>query len=170
MPITEEDKAISGQPNHGALEEVDLGSDETKLNENLTKEEADVLIPEITKCTLSTCQRVDPEGTEPQPVAAEEKYSKDERLSLSLAEASEPQPVAPTESEESWPVTKAENSWLSETIQDSKPEPLKPAGWNTTETAETAEDLNLVTEIVKELQMNEEDQPTEGNECIFLQI
>ncbi|XP_066480158.1 glutamate-rich protein 5 [Tiliqua scincoides] len=162
LPITDEDKTISGQHNHGVMEEVDLGSDETKLNENLTKEEADTLVSEITKCTLSTCQRVDPEGTEPQSVAPEEKYGKIERLSLSLVEASESQPVEPIEGGESSPATEGGESWLSETIQDSKPEPHKPAEWSTTETAETAEDLNFVTEIVKELQMNGEDQLTEG--------
>lgn len=137
------------------MEEVDLGSDETKLSENFTKEEADVLVPKTTKCTISTCQRVDPEGTEPQPLAPEEKYTKIERLS----EASEPQPMESTEGGESSPATEGGESWLSEIIQDSQPEPLKPAEGSTTE---TSEDLNVVTEIVKELQMNAEDQLTEG--------
>nr|XP_056710675.1 glutamate-rich protein 5 [Euleptes europaea] len=163
LPITDENETIPDQTKLGGMDEVDLASDGTKLSENLAQEKADVLLPEITKCALSACQRVDPEGTEPQPLAPEENFSRSEALATGLVEASEPQPVELTEGEEPHPATEAANPQPPEIAQDAKPELVQPTEESTPEPLVTAEeDFNLVTEMVKELQIDEEDQLKEG--------
>lgn len=167
-PITDENETIPDQTKLGGMDEVDLVSDGTKLSENLTQDKADVLPPEIAKCALSACQRVDPEGTEPPPVAPEEKFSRGEPLPTGLVEASEPQPVELTEGDEPHPATEAANVQPPETAQDAKPELVKPTEGSTPEPLVTAEeDFNLVTEMVKELQIEEEELLTEGNQCYY---
>ncbi|KAL8181869.1 UNVERIFIED_CONTAM: hypothetical protein K2H54_033075 [Gekko kuhli] len=162
-PINDENETIPDQTKLGGMDEVDLASDGTKLSEDLTQEKADVLLPEITKCALSACQRVDPEGTEPPPVAPEEKFSRSEPLATGLIEASEPQPVELTEGDEAHPATEAANAQPPEVAQDAKPELVKPTEGSTPEPLMMAEeDFNLVTEMVKELQIEEEEQLIEG--------
>ncbi|XP_053106723.1 glutamate-rich protein 5 isoform X2 [Hemicordylus capensis] len=161
FPTTDENETIPDQTKLGAMEEVDLGLDGTKQSEDLTKEEMDVLVPGLTKCVLSTSQRVDPEGTEPLPAASEEKFCRGDLLPSGLAEAGEPQPVEPTESGESQPTTEAASAWLPETAQ--KPEPARSAEGNAAESAGTEEaNPHLVTEFATELQMGEEEPLTEG--------
>ncbi|XP_060099438.1 glutamate-rich protein 5 isoform X2 [Heteronotia binoei] len=162
-PLTDENETIPDQTKLGGMDEVDLASDGTKLSENLPQEKADVLLPEITKCALSACQRVDPEGTEPPPVAPEEKFSRGEPLPTGLVEASEPQPVELTEGDEPVSITEAANAQPPEITQDAKPELVRPTEGSTPEPLVTAEeDFNLVTEMVKELQIEEEEQLIEG--------
>ncbi|XP_077207944.1 glutamate-rich protein 5 [Paroedura picta] len=162
-PIIDENETIPDQTKLGGMDEVDLASDGTKLSENLIQEKADVLLPEITKCTLSACQRVDPEGTEPPPVAPEEKFSGSQPLAAGHVEASEPHLVELTEGDEPYPVTEAANAQPPEITQDTKPEFVKPTEGSTPEPLVTAEEnFNLITEMVKELQIEEEEQLIEG--------
>ncbi|XP_062987054.1 glutamate-rich protein 5 [Elgaria multicarinata webbii] len=164
LPITDENDTIPDQSELAVMEEVELGNKtyETKLSEDLGKEEGDVLIPGITKCALSTCQRVDPEGTEPHPVALEEKFTCSGPLPAGLLEAGEPRSVEPSgEGGEPQSVTEAASTLLLETVQDSKPEPVESSERVTPEPA-AEENVNLVTEMVKELQVHEEEQLTEG--------
>ncbi|XP_054841061.1 glutamate-rich protein 5 [Eublepharis macularius] len=163
LPITDGNETLPDQTTLGGMDEVDLVSDGTKLSESLTQEKADVLLPEITKCALSTCQRVDPEGTEPQPAAPEDKFSMGEPLPMGLVEASEPQPVELTESGDSHPTTEAANTQPLEIAEDAKPELVKPTEGSTPEPSVTAdENFDFVTEMVKELQLDEEEQLIEG--------
>uniref|UniRef100_A0ACB8FE93 Uncharacterized protein n=1 Tax=Sphaerodactylus townsendi TaxID=933632 RepID=A0ACB8FE93_9SAUR len=163
LPITDENETIPDQTKLGGMDEMDLASDGTKLSENLTQEKTDALLPEITKCALSACQRVDPEGTEPQPVASEEKFTRSEPLATGLVEVREPQPVEVTENDEPHPATESANLQLPEISQDAKPELVKPMEERTPEPlVMTEEALNLVAEMVKELLIDEEEQLTEG--------
>ncbi|XP_044280043.1 glutamate-rich protein 5 isoform X2 [Varanus komodoensis] len=157
LPITNENDIIPDQTKLAAMEEMEHGPHETKLSE----EDADVLIPGITKCALSTCQRVDPEGTEPHPVASEEKFINREHLSTDLLEASKPQPVEPSEFGEPQGVTKVPGILLLETVQDSKPESVESSTRMTPEPG-AEESVNLVEEIVKELLVAEEEELPKG--------
>ncbi|XP_028592262.2 glutamate-rich protein 5 [Podarcis muralis] len=160
LPIAVENETVSDQTKLGVMEEVALGSDGAKLSKGVAEEEADVLIPGMTNCALSTCQRVDPEGTEPQPVAPEEKFSKS--LPVALLEAGEPRPVIPAEEVgEPQAATETANTLPPETVQDNQPDPVESAETGTSEPATEEIVRNLVTEIVKELQADEEQQ-TEG--------
>ncbi|XP_034981428.2 glutamate-rich protein 5 isoform X1 [Zootoca vivipara] len=160
LPIAVENESVSDQTKLGAMEEVELGSDGAKLSKGVAEEEADVLIPGMTNCALSTCQRVDPEGTEPQPVAPEEKFSNS--LPVALLEAGEPRPAKPAEEVgEPQAATETANTLPLETIEDSQLDPVESAETDTAEPATDEIVRSLVTEIVKELQVDEEQQ-TEG--------
>ncbi|XP_061459676.1 glutamate-rich protein 5 [Rhineura floridana] len=161
VPIAGENETIPDQTKLGVMEKVELGSHGAKLNKDLAKEEEDALIPGITNCALSTCQRVDPEGTEPQPVAPEDNFNS-VALPTGLLEAGEPLPVKPSEEVgEPQAASEAASPLLPETVQDNKPEPVESTETSTPEPA-AEENSSLVTEIVKELQVGEEEQLTEG--------
>ncbi|KAJ7337992.1 hypothetical protein JRQ81_010518 [Phrynocephalus forsythii] len=204
LPITKENDTILDQTKLVPIKEVELGSQEINLSEGCAKEEADVLIPEITSCTLSTCQRVDPEGTEPQPVTLEEKLDcSSGPLSPPLLEAGEPLPVEPSkevaleppdakeatvettkevgleppDAKEATvetskevglepPEAKEAADSLVMTLHDSKPESLESSQQGTPEPG-AEESAPLVTEMVKELQVDEEEQHTEDNTCLL---
>ncbi|XP_060631629.2 glutamate-rich protein 5 [Anolis sagrei] len=105
LPIANEKDTIPDQTKLGAIDEVELGSPGIKQSESLDKEVADILIPGLTNCALSTCQRVDPEGTEPQPLALEEKLNISGPFPASLLEAGEPRSVDLAKEEVSEPPT-----------------------------------------------------------------
>ncbi|XP_020641074.3 glutamate-rich protein 5 isoform X1 [Pogona vitticeps] len=163
LPITKENDTISDQCKLVAIKKAELEPHGTKLSEGLAKEEADVLIPGITSCALSTCQRVDPEGTEPQPVTLEETLDSSGPLSPPLLEAGEPLPVEPSKEVvlEPWDASEAADGLVPQTIHDSKPESVESSQQDTPEPV-AEESANLVMEIVKELQVDEEEQQTEG--------
>lgn len=163
MPVTDEKETKSDPPKLGVTENVDLGSDGETLSNKLTEEETEVLVPEITKCALSTCQRVDPEGTEPQPVASEERS--ESIVPLGQVEARKSQPVEPTEGGGPPFVTEAVTK-PPETVWENILQPVEQAKGNALEHPETAEEsLTLVTEMVKKLQTSVENPLTEGNKC-----
>ncbi|XP_026546332.1 uncharacterized protein LOC113427976 isoform X3 [Notechis scutatus] len=143
------------------LEEEKLGSSWKKTDEDLCKEEPDALIQEITKCDLSTCHRVDPEGTEPQLTAPEEKFDRSQCLSLDFLEAAGSQAVKSTELASNPQVaTEAAGSSHLESLQDKKPEPTETSEGGTPEPS-TEEIRCFVREIVTELLVDEEEQLTE---------
>ncbi|XP_007437137.1 uncharacterized protein LOC103062325 [Python bivittatus] len=162
LPITDKNDTVPDQTKLETTEEVELGSSWKKSNEDLPKEEPDALIQGITKCALSTCHRVDPEGTEPQLMAPEEKFNRSQSLSLDLLEAGGPQAVEPTGLVSNpQAASEAAGSSPSESVQNKKPEPVESSGSGTPESV-TEENQCLVMEIVKELLMDEEEQLTEG--------
>ncbi|XP_039184728.1 uncharacterized protein LOC120301472 isoform X1 [Crotalus tigris] len=160
LPITDKNDTGSDQTKLESLEEVKLGSWK-KTDEDLHKEEPDALIQEITKCDLSTCHRVDPEGTEPQLMAPEETFDRSQCLSLDFLEAGGPQAVESTELASNPQVaTEAAGSSPSEPLQDKKPEPTETSESGTPEPSK--EEIQcFVTEIVTELLMDEEEHLTE---------
>ncbi|XP_070798204.1 uncharacterized protein [Pituophis catenifer annectens] len=161
FPITDKNDTGSAQTKLEPLEEMKLGSSWKKGDEDLRKEEPDALIQEITTCDLSTCHRVDPEGTEPQLMASEEKFDRSQCLSLDFLEAGGPQAVESTELVSNPQVaTEAALSSPSESLQDKKPEPTETSEGGTPEPS--AEEIQcFVTEIVTELLMDEEEQLTD---------
>ncbi|XP_042320881.1 glutamate-rich protein 5 [Sceloporus undulatus] len=165
LPITDENGTIPDQTKFEAMDEVKLGSPEIKQSESLAKEVADALIPGMTNCVLSTFQRVDPEGTEPQPV--EEKFSRCGSLSASHLEAGEPRFLEPTEEDGEPPesVRETANILPPEIVEDNKPEPAESLQEDPPEST-TVASVNLVTEIVKELEISEEELLTEDNNCV----
>ncbi|XP_063155605.1 uncharacterized protein LOC134494389 [Candoia aspera] len=159
LPITAKNDIAPDQTKLEAMEEVELGSSWKKSNEDLPKEEP--LIQETTKCALSTCHRVDPEGTEPQLMVPEETFDRSQSLSLDLLEAGGPQAVEPT----GWvsnpqAASEAAGSSPSESVQKKKLDPAESSGSDTPEPV-AEENQCHVTEIVKELLMDEEEQLTE---------
>ncbi|KAH0617541.1 hypothetical protein JD844_015901 [Phrynosoma platyrhinos] len=161
LPISDENGTMPDQTKLGAMDKVELDSPGIKQSEGLAKEVADVLIPGMTNCALSTCQRVDPEGTEPQPV--EEKFNRSGSLAASHLEAGEPRFVKPTEEDGEPPETLREtaNVLPPEIVEDNKPESAESFQEDPPESA-TEESVNLVTEIVKELGVDEEELLTKG--------
>ncbi|XP_026546310.1 uncharacterized protein LOC113427976 isoform X1 [Notechis scutatus] len=161
LPITDKNDTESDQTKLEPLEEEKLGSSWKKTDEDLCKEEPDALIQEITKCDLSTCHRVDPEGTEPQLTAPEEKFDRSQCLSLDFLEAAGSQAVKSTELASNPQVaTEAAGSSHLESLQDKKPEPTETSEGGTPEPS-TEEIRCFVREIVTELLVDEEEQLTE---------
>ncbi|XP_070604192.1 uncharacterized protein [Erythrolamprus reginae] len=162
LPITDKNDTGSDQTKLEPLEEVKLGSPWKKTDEDLCKEEPDALIQEITKCDLSTCHRVDPEGTEPQLTAPEEKLDRNQCLPLDFLEAAGPQAVESTELASNPQVAiEAVGSSTSESLQDKKAESTETSEGGTPEPS--AEEIRcFVTEIVTEMLMDEEEQLKEA--------
>ncbi|XP_030405449.1 glutamate-rich protein 5 isoform X1 [Gopherus evgoodei] len=151
FPTTEENETIPDQTKLDHMEEVDLTPEETKPSENLPAEEPEVLIPAAAECVNSNYKRVDLEGT--RPLAAERLGSTGppaEHIGI-------PPPAGPAKGTGiPPPVGPAEGTGI--------PPPAEPAeGTGILPPAELAEgSVSPVTEIVRKVQSNEEDQLIEG--------
>ncbi|XP_003219551.2 glutamate-rich protein 5 [Anolis carolinensis] len=175
LPIADENDTIPDQTKLGAIDEVEPGSPGRKQSESLAKEVADVLIPGLTNCALSTCQRVDPEGTEPQPVAVEEKLNASGPYPASFIEAGELQYVKPVEEEVSEPlaVHEAANNLPPEIVENNMPEPVESSPEivqnNTPEPVESSPEIvqNNTPEPVEsspEIVQNNTPEPVESSQ------
>nr|XP_042701013.1 glutamate-rich protein 5 isoform X2 [Chrysemys picta bellii] len=175
FPATEENETIPDQTKLHPMEEVDLTPGETKPSENLPAEEPEVLIPAPAECVNSNYKRVALEGT--QPLAAEPLEGTGppaEHTGIpppagpaegtgipppaGPAEGTGiPPPAGPTEGTEiPPPAGPAEGTGI--------PLPARPTeGTGIPPPAGPAEgSVSPVTEIVRKVQSNEEDQLIEG--------
>ncbi|KAG6933699.1 glutamate rich 5 [Chelydra serpentina] len=121
------------------MEEVDLTPEETKPSENLPAEEPEVLIPAPAECVHSNYKRVDLDGT--GPLAAEPL----EGTGPPEEHTGIPPPAGPAEGTGiPPPAGPAEGTGI--------PPPAGPAEGS----------VSPVTEIIRKVQSNEEDQLIEG--------
>ncbi|XP_038248979.1 glutamate-rich protein 5 isoform X1 [Dermochelys coriacea] len=144
FPTTEENETIPDQTKLDPMEEVDLTSEEINPSENLPAEEPEVLIPAPAECVNSNYKRVDLDGT--QPLAAEPLEGTGIPPPAGPAEGTGiPPPAGPAEGTGiSPPAGPAEGTGI--------PPPAGPAEGS----------VSPVTEILRKVQSNEEDQLIEG--------
>ncbi|XP_044859678.1 glutamate-rich protein 5 isoform X2 [Mauremys mutica] len=163
FPTTEENETIPDQTKLDPMEEVDLTPEETKPSENLPAEEPEVLIPAAAECVNSHYKRVDLEGT--RPLAAEHLGG----TGPPAKHIGIPPPVGPAEGTGiPPPAGPAEGTEIPPPAGPAEgteiPPPAGPAeGTEIPPPAGLAEgSVSPVTEIVREVQSNEEDQFIEG--------
>ncbi|XP_044859677.1 glutamate-rich protein 5 isoform X1 [Mauremys mutica] len=175
FPTTEENETIPDQTKLDPMEEVDLTPEETKPSENLPAEEPEVLIPAAAECVNSHYKRVDLEGT--RPLAAEHLGG----TGPPAKHIGIPPPVGPAEGTGiPPPAGPAEGTGIPPPAGPAEgteiPPPAGPAeGTEIPPPAGPAEGTEIpppaglaegsvspVTEIVREVQSNEEDQFIEG--------
>ncbi|CAM5088974.1 unnamed protein product [Eretmochelys imbricata] len=139
FPTTEENETIPDQTKLDPMEEVDLTSEEINPSENLPAEESEVLIPAPAECVNSNYKRMDLDGT--RPLAAEPL----EDAGPVAGGTGIPPPAGPAEGTGiPPPAGPAEGTGI--------PLPVGPAEGS----------VSPVTEIIRKVQSNEEDQLIEG--------
>ncbi|XP_043395242.1 glutamate-rich protein 5 isoform X2 [Chelonia mydas] len=139
FPATEENETIPDQTKLDPMEEVDLTSEEINPSENLPAEEPEVLIPAPAECVNFNYKRVDLDGT--RPLAAEPL----EDTGPPAEGTGIPPPAGPAEGTGiPPPAGPAEGTGI--------PPPAGPAEGS----------VSPVTEIIRKVQSNEEDQLIEG--------
>ncbi|XP_008166573.2 glutamate-rich protein 5 isoform X4 [Chrysemys picta bellii] len=160
FPTTEENETIPDQTKLDPMEEVALTPEETKPSENHPAEEPEVLIPAPAECVNSNYKRVDLEGT--QPLAAEPL----EGTGPPAEHTGIPLPAGPTEGTGiPPPAGPTEGTGIPPPAGPTEgtgiPPPAGPTeGTGIPPPAEGS--VSPVTEIVRKVQSNEEDQLIEG--------
>ncbi|XP_034619244.1 glutamate-rich protein 5 [Trachemys scripta elegans] len=156
FPTTEENETIPDQTKLDPMEEVDLTPGETKPSENLPAEEPEVLIPAPAECVNSNYKRVDLEGTQPPPAGPAEGPGIPPPAGPTEGPGIPP-PAGPTEGPGiPPPAGPTEGTGILP--------PARPAeGTGISPPAGPAEgSVSPVTEIVRKVQSNEDDQLIEG--------
>ncbi|CAM2106879.1 unnamed protein product [Caretta caretta] len=163
FPTTEENETIPDQTKLDPMEEVDLTSEEINPSENLPAEEPEVLFPAPAECVNSNYKRMDLDGT--RPLAAEPLED-----TGSVAEGTGiPPPAGPAEGTGiPPPAGPAEGTGIPPPAGPAEgtgiPPPAGPAeGTGIPPPAGPAEgSVSPVTQIIRKVQSNEEDQLIEG--------